>query len=260
MERQGITIIISNLIKTLQRSGKKAGADFDMKSIHQFRVTYKRLRAFLRMPGDGTLLNRKIKMSRKIKAAYMAAGRIRDLQLHQEHITGTAEKSNRIPPVKLYADETIKAKRLFAKTYTEINFSKAKNEIVASIPGKFSPASFKLFIRKKWEAVKTIVVSENFSDTNLHRVRKNLKDLFYNLELFKGSEYKIMCRLACKNKRISYFKKLLKELGNFQDKCVAIGLSEVYHKKPHHPTRNKWEVEKERNKKKIIASLKAIHI
>ncbi len=74
------------------RSGEKAAARFDMESIHMFRVTYKKLRAFLRMRSGDVAFNQKLKINREIKTAYRAAGEKRDLQLHQEHARKPSKK------------------------------------------------------------------------------------------------------------------------------------------------------------------------
>lgn len=53
-------------------------------------------------------------------------------------------------------------------------------------------------------------------------MRKNLKDLFYNLDMMKQKTHLELQNIACRNMEPAYYKKLLKELGDFQDLCAAL--------------------------------------
>jgi len=73
-----------------------------------------------------------------------------------------------------------------------------------------------------------MIISGHFSDDNIHAIRKNLKDLLYNLKEYAGVEHTILSVSIWKGKDESFFIKLLDELGSFQDKCTAIALLKSY--------------------------------
>ncbi len=63
------------------------------------------------------------------------------------------------------------------------------------------------------------------NDDNIHFIRKSLKDLFYNLDVYKGIKHQPGAFLIWKEMNID---QLLDELGSFQDKCTAIALLKAF--------------------------------
>ena len=96
------------------------------------------------------------------------------------------------------------------------------------MPDNFWAAHFKLFAQQKWAVIHSIITSGNFNDDNMHSIRKNLKDLFYNLTLYKGAEHKKLLHRITNGKSKQYFEELIDELGNFQNKCMAVSLLKPY--------------------------------
>ena len=102
----------------------------------------------------------------------------------------------------------------------------AANPVAASgqktnknIPDKFLQKDLNLYAKEKWDEVYKILTASSFSQQTLHTIRKYLKDLFYNLKKNKGLPKHIRAKMNEK-----YFKKLLDELGNFQDMCAGLAL------------------------------------
>jgi CHAD domain-containing protein len=222
--------ITTNQYRKLKKHIKKVAEDFDMETIHQFRVEYKKLRAFLRMLSQQQATAGEIKTSKTLKRAYTVSGSIRDLQLQQQRIQEAAKQEQKKPQayLTLLQKEIDSLKPELSETLLENPVNESKKKTDATIPDEFPLDSFKNFVQKKWTAVHAIIISDHFSDDNVHLVRKNLKDLFYDLKLYKGMEHEILSISILKGKDEKYFTQLLEELGHFQDRCTAIALLRSY--------------------------------
>ena len=84
MHSSQIKHISSSLYKKLQQHINKIAVHFDTEDIHQFRITYKKLRAFFRMLSLQNNIEKAITPSKKLKKVYTLLGTIRDLQLQQQ--------------------------------------------------------------------------------------------------------------------------------------------------------------------------------
>jgi len=221
-----IKYITNNHYRKLNKHIKEVCEYFDVEAIHQFRVEYKKLRAFLRMISQELETTKKIGIYKKLKKAYNISGSIRDLQLQQQRIMQATKQELKNPQAYL-ALLRIKIDKLIQEL-TEISLEnpviKSKKKTEAFIPDEFQLSGFKLLIQKKWTVINAIITSGHYSDDNIHAIRKNLKDLFYNLKEYEVGKHNILSCSIWKGKDEQYFNKLLDELGNLQDKCTAIAL------------------------------------
>ena len=240
---------------------------FDPESIHQFRVWYKKLRAFLRMISQQNEKGRGVKFFKKLKKAYKISGSIRDLQLQQQRIQQTINPKLKKPEgyLMLLQKEIEKLKPAFSEIISEEPVSESIKRTGAAIPDKFTLLDFKLFSEKKWDAVNTIVVSGHFSDERIHAIRKNLKDLFYNLKISEGVDGDIESLSVWRGNEEPYIDQLLDELGNFQNNCMAIILIKSYWKDSLIDgnrvklvkLKKIWEKQKQKQKQLLVKKLKA---
>ncbi|MBL0232032.1 MAG: hypothetical protein IPQ08_00030 [Chitinophagaceae bacterium] len=58
------------------------------------------------------------------------------------------------------------------------------------LPDKFDLSGFTEYIRHKWAAINGFLLAGNFSDDNIHAIRKLLKDLFIMSKSIKGQSIK----------------------------------------------------------------------
>jgi CHAD domain-containing protein len=230
MNQQQIKHITNAHYRNLKKLLKTVAEDFDVETIHQFRVEYKKLRAFLRLISQQYVASAQIKVSKKLKKGYNILGSIRDLQLQQQRITEATKQELKKPQayLSLLQKEIERLQQEFSEIYLENPVTGSKKKTDTSTPDKFPLSSFRNFVQQKWTAVYAIIVPGNFSDGNIHAVRKNLKDLFYNLQIYEGVEHEILSISTWKGKGEQYFNQLLDELGSFQDKCTAIALLKSY--------------------------------
>ena len=171
-----------------------------------------------------------IKISKKLKKGYNISGSIRDLQLQQQRILEATKQELKKPQayLRLLQKEIEKLQPELSEIFLEKPVTESKKKTGTSIPDEFQLNSFRNFVQKKWAAIYAIIASRHFSDDNIHTIRKNLKDLFYNLKMYEGIENELLSLSIWKGKNEQYFNKLLDELGSFQDKCTAIALLKFY--------------------------------
>jgi len=226
----------------------------DAETIHRFRVSYKKLRAFLRMLNSRKSAAKKLKLTKMLKSCYHVAGAIRDTQLQQRRIKAPAAYGILLKQ-KITALTPLLAKHVVLKPV-----AKAKKKILRKIPHSFSLEEFDQYSSKKWREVNSIISQARFDDTCIHTIRKYLKDIFYNQALFEKDKKK------SRNKRVRSTDGLLDELGKFQDKNVALSfLTGEWLQKSSPSGREKLqqakaqiESEKEVMKKKLVNVLTSL--
>jgi len=226
MNKEEIKHITDTHYKKIKKHIKQVTKDFDVEAIHQFRVEYKKLRAFLRMMSQQKGNAGEIKISKKLKKGYNISGVIRDLQLQQQRILEVTKEESQKPRayITLLQKESDRLKKELSEIFLEKPVNECKKKTDVLVPEKFPLNSFRNFILQKWAAIYEIIISGNFNDDNIHAIRKNLKDLFYNLKIYEGIEHDIISLSIWKGKDENYIIQLLDELGKFQDKCVSIAL------------------------------------
>ena len=266
MNHKQIKHITNNHYRKLKKQIKIVAENFDMEAIHQFRIAYKKLRAFLRMISQDYETADEIKISKKLKKSYNISGSIRDLQLQQRILEATKQELKKPQAyISLLQKEIEKLQPELSEIFLEKPVTESKKKTDASIPDKFELNGFSNFVQKKWEAIYAIIASRHFSDDNIHAIRKSLKDLFYNLKIYEGVEHELLSLSIWKGKDEQYFNKLLDELGSFQDKCTAIALLKsywlnslnIYNRELLERIKKGWVEDKVRMKKLLVKELKA---
>ncbi|MBK6634613.1 MAG: CHAD domain-containing protein [Chitinophagaceae bacterium] len=265
MNKRQLKHITNDHYRLLKMQIKKVADNFDADAIHEFRVAYKKLRAFFRMINAGNKKNEKIKISKKLQQAYGIAGSIRDLQLQQQRIREIIVHEFERPQDYLdRLQQTIdKLKPGFAEIGQGKQVDKCKNKTDALIPDEFSIQRFRDFVSQKWASVRTIIKYRQLRDDHLHTIRKHLKDLFYNLKIFDESEGAIISQGIWKEKDEAYYFQLLDDLGSFQDRCMAISLLDKkwvnglnsYNRKKLVRVKNNWMIEKRLLKQMLVIKL-----
>ncbi len=202
----------------------------DAEAIHQFRVEYKKLRAFLRMITLQHVTRGKIKIARKLKENYNVSGSIRDLQLQKKHTLKASKQELNKPHAYLILlqKEIDKLKHELFELILSDPVAESKKKTDANIPREFRLAGFKLFIKRNVALINAIIISGHFNDDNIHTIRKNLKDLFYNLKKYSDLEHDRLLVSILRGENEKFIINLLDELGRFQDMCTAITLLKSY--------------------------------
>jgi CHAD domain-containing protein len=185
---------LSHIITTHRRKLKKLlshiATAYDPEQLHDFRVSFKKTRAFIRMISADNDGRKKIKILKKIKPCYSLAGTLRDLQLLQQHITEIAGKDQSLLKYfELLKKEITHTKHALQKQVA-VNFFTNAEKTIKHVPEKFSTKDFASYAKLKWEDAYRILIIGNYTDQHLHAVRKNLKDLFYNMKTMEDATEK----------------------------------------------------------------------
>ncbi len=200
----------------------------------------------------------KIKIPKPLKDTYSIAGIVRDLQLQQQRFTKvlrqTKTESQTGPDLLQKKIDSLKTKLLKAISKNPVSVSKKKT--MPLLPDKYPLRYFKEFIQSKQDSVRAIISKKKLTDTDIHAIRKSLKDLFYNLQLYNGTEYKKLSKAIYKEKNEKYYKQLLNELGMFQDKCIAIALLKTSGIRQQAGISKQWIKEKNAWKQLLVKKLK----
>ncbi len=251
MDKQHLVHISDAFYRRLKKYSNNTTENFDAEPIHKFRVEYKKLRAFFRMLSQPEDIAQKIKIPKPLKQAYAIAGRLRDLQLQQQHLTKKSGKTG--IALRQKQMDAMKTELLKAMSKNPVSISRKKTGLL--LPDKYPLSYYHVFIQKKQKSVNSIASKKQLTDAGLHTIRKNLKDLFYTLQLYKGIQYKKLSRLIYKEKNKKYYQQLLNGLGKFQDKCIAIALLKTSGRTRQAGIRKKWIKEKNALKQLITKKL-----
>ena len=270
MNHKQVKHIVCQFHKELNKYYQKSIKDFDMEALHLLRLTYKKLRAFLRMISYREQGGSEITIAKKIKKAYRIAGLIRDIQLHQQRIAEVAGQFGfQTKAYTCLLEKEIKRQKQGLSTIiSPENINNHKKKIYLLLPGRFSLLDADLYVQKKWASVNAIIASGHFYDIEIHAIRKNLKDVLYNFSIFSEGEQELLSQRVWKRNDEAYYKALLEELGCFQDQCTAIVLLNPFRLKklskkdrqPLEQVKQIWLENKMTTKQLLVTKLEALNV
>ncbi len=247
----------------------KIAKDFKPETIHQFRVTYKKLNAFLNLLAQDQQEKRKIKISKRIKKTYTFLGKLRNLHLQQKRVkkinTHLKQPAQYILQLK---KEIKKLKNIFLKTHLQKSIAKCKKKTNLLLPNEFTISNFKSFVKSKWKAMHKIIAAQQFTDNGFHFIRKSLKDLLYSSKIYKYIKDGFRPLSIWRGNDEKYFYTLISQLGYLQDYTTAINLLNFYLLKNVLAAeevllkriRLKWVKKKNNLQKKVVGCLVALKI
>ena len=220
MKRAYLAEVIKKHGRRIKKYSEQLPGSFETEMIHELRVEYKKLRAFIRllqMDADAHHLT----MSPDIKTVYHAAGQVRDLQLFLPQVKLQAEKENIPLPnyVQYLQQRLFKAKETLVTAIENLKAGKAIDNIMHGLPQALEDVAIRKFIHRKVAAVKVILLALE-KDDELHTVRKQLKDIIYNIRIF-DSDWGISFPVTAwrSEKRLNDTATML---GDFNDRCIGL--------------------------------------
>ena len=265
MDKQHIKKTSNALYKKLYKSITAATANFNINNIHQCRVHYKKLRAFLKLVSQQQNGINKISCSRKIKKLYSLLGKIRDLQLQQQRLRSIPKFPQQLNWYRYILYRQINhLKNELSLQFKEKKLLESKQKTDAALPEKLPAGHIRNFLLQKQIGIHALIATKHFSDTAIHAIRKQLKDLFYIVSLHPLSGKQLFVNTKWETKKRAYFDNLLDKLGIFQDSCTAIALLHTHRLNNPGQTgllllkkiQQTWAIEKNALKKLLTAELK----
>lgn len=225
MNREQLEHIINNHFKKLKKHSRNIPGDFDLEAIHQFRVEYKKLRAFFRLLSQAPEIKKEIKIAKKLKKLYTLAGVLRSYQLQVQWVR-LSTRTNLKKPFEynyLLHRRMNKLKPKLLRSLSRNPVKKGKKKVFTSLPQECSLPGIHTYAEDCLYNVRAIILADQLFDDNIHTIRKILKDILYNGKIYSKEEkgQKLEVRSST---HAQYLEQLPDELGRFQDKCTAIEL------------------------------------
>lgn len=220
MKREALEEVIVKHINNIEKYSDRLPGSFDHEDIHDLRVNYKKVRAFLRLlhlEKDAGDLN----VPGKLKSLYHHCGKVRDLQLFliELHALPVAAAL----PVCIgrwkkqlftYKEETIRA-------IEEMHFKKMTNHLSKELPRQLQDETIAQFAHQKIAAIHIVLLAAD-NENDLHAIRKQIKDIIYNIRIFEN-DWGIPFPVSGWKSEKS-LNDMASRLGDFNDRCLAVSL------------------------------------
>lgn len=222
MKHRDILKIVNKLCKKLDKFGSQLVKSFEEEEVHVFRVTYKRLRAFLFMLRS-CYCSDQPKIPRKLKEYYHLTGELRDLQLVNNKLLsehGSAIQELCVLKIRLYI--TAKKELILSFDLHDM-IDEARLKFAKQIPAKLGITSIYMFRDERWDQVRSYAINPS-NDERIHSVRKLLKILYYIDAILKKVDDPSYTNEDWQSYGEDFFIQLMKELGDYNDTCIAIRL------------------------------------
>jgi CHAD domain-containing protein len=267
MKRKYLEEVIDKHGHRIRKYGSQLPGHFEAETLHELRLEYKKLRAFVRLLQMDTDASKQLIIPQTLKELYHTAGVVRDLQLFLPQLMVYAVKENTAIPVCLqYLEHRLfQLKEALVKAIEEVDVEKELTKITKALPKQLEDAATRKFIHLKVAAIQlTLLALEK--DKELHSIRKHLKDIIYNIRIFDkdwGLSFPITAWRSEKRLQTT-----AEALGDFNDQCIALFfLSDVMERELPEAEKNiikKWEAEKlsekEESKQKITEQVHRLHL
>ena len=198
---------------------------FDKEDIHELRVNYKKLRAFVRLLQEDPDAGKHLVVADDVKEVYQAGAKVRDRQLFIDFLYQSFKDPGILVPQFLSGinKDLFKAKEKLVVAIEEASFKDAEAKLKKSLPSFLHDEAIHRFVHRKVAAVQLILLSlEN--DEDLHGIRKHLKDLLYAIKIFE-QEWGISFPIhAWKSEKA--LTDITTALGDYNDLSIAVGFLE----------------------------------
>ena len=226
MNQNEICYIKKRHFKKLEQYASMVSLNLQEDAIHQFRVEYKKFRTFLRLGSINLSVDKRVKMSKKLKSWYKVLGHLRDLQLLHHRVIAAVELQQVKPQgyINSIENDFFKFKYGLSIKSLQIAVKVNQKKINKIFPKKISKSNCLQFVTQNLLMVYDILLKGDLDDYDFHAVRKYLKDIFYYLAIEKLNLSDIVPSTIFNSTEDSFLKFLLDELGEFQDLCTAIFL------------------------------------
>ena len=180
MNQEQIKAVIKEWVTDIAILSEKIGSEFDRDTIHKFRVNVKKLRSFLRLLRMHTR-DTKMKMPRKFKRLYQVAGAIRDAQLELEKM---GDSLVTLPAYITHLQKVLeRQKKEWNKHYSKKTIQKLETKLLSCKYEPLHPAVLQNFLTSRLETITRISNTEAPTDDQVHRIRKQVKDILYTAKM-----------------------------------------------------------------------------
>jgi len=208
MKKVNTEAVVRNSFKKLSCRIRVLIRNTSSNLVHDFRTEVKKLKAILNLFSTELKDPEDLKLPRRLKDIYRAAGSIRELQLQLSQTKGYKEYSALLTEVQTDREEH------FRRIAQKKTIKKTRQRIMERLPGQLHQHTITLCRENKLKEIETIRALPQPSDDQMHTIRKNLKDIIYVQKI--GDEKSI------ENPAVKEMKQATKELGKLNDLRTSI--------------------------------------
>jgi len=240
MRTKKIKRLLQKKMRYIEKYASLSIAGDDEETIHQLRVGFKKLRAFIRLAKLGATATKQLHIPFQLKKLYKQAGALRNLQVYYHRI-GSFYKNAAIDPAKILT-QIEQAKYPLFKTINHFHFHKTVKGMEGALPKRLNSKILRKFIRNNSKAIDKLWGTA-MSDDDLHSLRKHLKDITYNVQSFHSNIQKYLPIMGKTNKE--ELNKLMDILGEYHDWVACLFLLDAAGSgKAIEPIKKRWECKK----------------
>lgn len=265
MKRKDLQKIADKYTKSLEKSCDHIPGSFAVDDIHDLRVDYKRLRAFIRLCSEEDDA-RKAAMPDKLRDVYKAAGKVRDAQLFLAKVTLFAKVEYAIPEfTQCLQQELFRDKECLVKKIEDMEWHKLDKSIHSELPSVLHDAAIRAFVNRKVAAIHILLLAAERAK-DLHEIRKNLKDLLHVTRVFENDYDVPFPYPAWKDEKA--IDQMTDQLGEFNDDCITLSFLEcactenLPESEQHHIAtwKNMQSQQVENNKKRLLQEIHRLEL
>lgn len=250
-------------IGKMKKLSDRVPARFDVDDIHDLRVEYKKLRAFLRMLQLEEGATQKLKIPDGLKDTYRAAGSVRDLQLFLGLLLPQFAPLRTQQYVQQLEQKLMPAKKKLTEAIQKLSFSKTEKELLKHLPNKLHLSTVRKFVQEKMVLMQAHLLAIK-GDDDIHSMRKHLKDLIYNMRIFQSDWNLPFPVVAWPGD--DTLNEIATLLGDYNDLCFALSFIQTHPGDSLPPEENqllenlqqKWKAEKETRQEGVVQKLEQL--
>lgn len=262
MKRQALEDVVTRYIEQIEKHSDRVPGNFDKEDIHDLRVGYKKIRAFLRLlqlqKDSGNL-----QMPIELRAVYQTSGKVRDLQLFLVQIGNAINVASLPVYCKCCNQQLFANKEQAVKAIEDIQFKKVIHSIKKELPGHLQPETLRKFMQQKMAAIHIVLLVADHEE-HLHTIRKHLKDIIYVIRIYEHDlEASFPIQEYTNEKQLS---DMAARLGDFNDCCIAVSLLQTLcvnermcnEKTLLQQLQQNWVFQKEEQQKKLLQEVQVL--
>ena len=235
MKHKKVVEIVEDHFQELEKLFSKILKRYNEDNVHDFRVTVKKLRAFLKLAGIKKKADKPF-IPKLLKTFYGHIGSLRNIHLQKRIIFKYTTDNKRARPksyIQLLTNEENYWKKEAAALMKETSIEDVKDKILKELPGKINKNKIKKFTAKSLAELKELLCDVK-DDETIHSIRKILKNILYTYSLIKDETD--LPKLISGRKKLKTITGLL---GDYVDKYI-----ELKYMKPEYFDKVKVQTEK----------------
>ena len=220
MKRQAMEDVIMKYMDQIEKCCGHLPGTFDTEDIHDLRVGYKKIRAFIRLlqfeSGGGHL-----HVPPSLKAIYPACGNVRALQLFLPEVTRTPVAPALSSFINCFNQKLFVYKEQTVAVIEQAHLKKIANSIKKDLPHHLHNNIVRKFIQQKVASIHILLLSAD-NEADLHSIRKDIKDIIYNMRIFEHDCDTPFPATGWESEK--ELNDMASNLGDFNDRRLAISL------------------------------------